>query len=332
MKLLTRLARTRIAPWHLLGLAAAIALVLACDDGPLVPTPVDPLDPPAAEPPGPVTVTPTLPPLQVVGTTWRAGGAPWTWIGVSAFDAAVRVAEGDTRYLDWAAEQGFTIVRVVVASVYRTPRTIEQGLAQLEPLLDAAAARGLYVEVVIGTDTAVYGLSRDGYLDVVARVSWLINRRTNAVVELANEIGHQTQAWYLADLDTQRAALAMFDAPVSAGSSHGGQIPRWDAGGYLTHHGDRWLTPEQHGEIIAAAQRRYRKPVVDDEWIGFAAVAQPGRRSADPALAYRQGRAARHYGYGATLHLEAGLEARVEQLDDIQREAARRFVAAWETP
>lgn len=312
----------RVKTW----LVALVAVVIACDN-PLPTSPTPPLEPPPVEDQAPPPRA-TLPPLTVHGTQFFAGGLPFTWAGVSAFDLGVRLAHGDARYLDWAAETGFTILRVVPASVYRTPRTLDEGIAQLGPLLDAAAARGLYVEVVIGVDTVPFGLTREAFESYARRIASVVNARSNAVIEVANEIGHGTQARYLEDVGVQLRVLEMFTVPGSAGSSHGGQEPRWDAGGYLTHHGDRWLTPEQHGAIIAAAQQRYRKPVVDDEWIGFAFAAQPGRRSADPALAYRQGRAARHYGYGATLHLDAGLDATVDRLDDVQREAARQFIAA----
>lgn len=317
----------RVKTW----LVALVAVVIACDN-PLPTSPTPPVEPPPVEDQAPPPQQ-TLPPLTVHGTQFFAGGLPFQWRGVTAFDLGVRLAHGDVRYLDWAAETGFTILRVVPASVYRSPRTIDEGLAQLGPLLDAAAARGLYVEVVLGVDTVPLGLTPAAFEDYARRAAEIVNARSNAVIEVANEIGHGTQAGYLADVGVQLRVLAMFTAPGSAGSTHGGQAPRWDAGDYLTHHSDRRQTPQRNAEIMAAAQSRAFKPVVDDEALGIAAVARSGSRTNDPTYCAQQAQWARRYQLGGvTCHLDAGLDATVDHLDAIQREAARRFIAAWETP
>lgn len=299
-------------------LVAALLLVgvLWGCDAPLAPTPPFLGEEPVEEP------IPTLPPPLVSGTSFS-----FEWIGVTAFDAGVRVSEGDESFLQWASSTGFTLVRVVPASVYRTYRTPGEGLAQLGPLLDAAARYGLYVEVVLGVDLIPYGYHQRGFADFARAVAEITNKRTNVLIELANEIGHQTQPSFLAEIGFQRELARLFNAPVSAGSTHGGANPKWDAGDYLTHHADRRLGARAAVSGTAAAQARFGKPVVFDEHIGVAEVARAGSRVADPFYGAELGRACKEYRVSCTLHLDAGLEAKLSQLGPVQEEAARLFVA-----
>lgn len=315
-----------IRPWRdaadLLLALAAITL-LGCD-GALPPSPGS--LPPVTEPAPPPRST-GLPPLWVSGGQFYAGSQPFIWAGVTAFDLPRRFAEGEHAYLDWAAETGFTLIRVVPASLFRTPRTLDQGVAELGPLLDAAADRGLYVEVVVGVDTVLYGLTQDQFLDYAARIADVTNARSNVVIEMANELRHTTQRPYLESPSFQRQVLQLFTAPASAGSTHGGQTLKWDAGDYMTHHANRAWSPEDNAAMMARAERRFGKGVVDDEGLGIKGTPQ-GNRTNDPGYGERQAIAARAHGLaGVTLHLDMGLEARLVD-DPIQQEAARRFVAA----
>lgn len=300
-------------------LALTLACV-ACDGSPLIPTsPTHPIP----DPPPPVHAT--LTPIQVQGTTFVAD-ADFRWIGVTAFDAPRRVAEGDESYLQWASQTGFTVLRVVVASVYRTPRTPGEGLAELGPFLDAAARYGLYAEVVVGVDVLLYRYHRNGFADFAKAVAEITNARTNVVIEIANEIDHPTQAAFLEDVGFQRQLIGYFTAPTSAGSTHGGDNPKWDAGAYMTHHADRRLSPEAAASGLAAAQARYRKPIVFDEGIGVAEFAVPGSRVNDPNYGATLGRALRAHGLAGTLHIESGLDARPPVPGGVEDTAARGFV------
>lgn len=293
-----------------------VGVLWGCEN-PLTPTPPTSSPPPLEEP-----LTPTLPPMVVVGTEF----AP-QWIGVTAFDAPARVAEGDESYLQWASSTGFTVVRVVVASAYRTYRTPGQGLADLGRFLDVAASYGLYAEVVVGVDTAVYGYHQNGWLDFAKAVAEITNPRTNVIIELANEVTHSTQMPFLSSLNVQREAISYFNAPVSAGSTHGRETVKWDAGSYMTHHPDRRLDPREAVASVAAAQARFNKAVVLDEHIGVAEVAIVGSRVNSPQYGRELGRACREYRVSCTLHLDAGLEAKISQLGPIQDEAAKLFVS-----
>lgn len=270
-----------------------------------------------------------LPRLRVDGRRFvRPDGTPFVWAGATSFDFPVRVADGDERWADWLAAEGFTVARIITASVYRRPRTMDEGLWLLPPALEALAARGLYAEVVVLCDSAQMGLTPRLMRDYVAEVAAICADHPHTVLEAANENTHGGQHRELAD----PVLLAEFRArvpdvvPFSAGSTHGGEAPRWTQGTYMTHHPDRSLSPERNAEIMAQAPLA----IVDDESIGIAATARAGSRVNDPDYGARQARAARQHGLaGVTLHLEAGIDARVDQLDDVQREAARRFIAAW---
>ena len=313
-----------MTPWRVFlgGIVLIAGLLVACD-GPLMPSP---MEPPPEGPESPEA--PAIPALSVSGTSFVTPSGPFRWIGLTSFDAGVRLAEGDRSWIDWAADEGFTVLRVVPASQFRTPRSLNTGLLQLGPLLTAAASRGLYVEVVIGVDTALYGLTEAAFTRYAEQVASVVRGYDNAVIEVANEIGHHsTQQGYLASPHVQRYVLGLFSAPGSAGSTHGGQAPFWDLGAFLTHHADRRLSPLEASARVAAAQARLGKPIVIDEHLGIGPVERVGSRTSDPQYALEQARGARQYGLGGvTLHLEAGLDARVSQLSSGEREAARLFV------
>lgn len=305
-----------------LGLLAAASVVAwACAD--VWTPPTGPSDPPTPPPP-----TAPAPGLAVSGTTFLYEGRPFAWRGVTAFDLPRRLAQGDRSFLFWARDTGFTVVRILVARQSgNDPRSYAEGIAELGPALDQIAQASLVAEVVVLADTAVFGMTDADVRSVVAQVAAVVASRPNVVLELQNEVGHPTQLPALRTWDTQMALLALLPRgiPASAGSSHGGAPPTWNGGAYVTHHSPRDRTPEANALDIDAAQQRFGMPVVDDEWIGFDEVAQPGRRSADPALAERQARAACAHGFPSTLHLEAGLSARVP--GPVQQEIARRYVA-----
>lgn len=311
---------------RLLG-ALVIVAMLGCKGDFISPSPV-PSDPVVEAPPVVIVEPPVvmLPPLTVVGTEFWAGGQKFVWAGVTAFDAPQRLVEGDTSYIDWAAQEGFTLVRVVPASVYRTPRTLEDGIAAIGPFLTAAAERGLYVEVVVGVDTAMYGLSESAFKAYAQDIAKVVNLHSNAVVEMVNEINHHTHQEYVGDEGLHRVLLSFFVMPGSAGSSHGGAVAQWAAGEYLTHHSDRRLTPQENASHMAAAQARFGKPVVDDEALGIGPVARAGSRTNDPQYALQQAQMYHRYGLGGvTLHLDMGLDARLVN-DNVQFEAAQLFV------
>jgi hypothetical protein len=82
------------------------------------------------------------------------------------------------------------------------------------------------------------------------------------------------------------------------------------SGAYVTWHAPRSST--WHKEIAAGATliSRFQKPVVNDEPIGAADAAIPGRRDNSPERFRQAGEASRRAGLGATFHYEGGLHAK----------------------
>ncbi len=266
-------------------------------------------------------------------TTAARPRIPQPWIGLTSFDLGVRLESGDRRWVDMMREEGFTVARIVVASVYRTPRTLADGLRQLPLTLSTLAGAGLRAEVVVLVDTRDYRMGRAAMRNYLRQVVAIASAHSAAVagIEIANESTHGTQVEDLSDPAFLRELERMVPAQfaTSCGSSHGGEAPFVSVCSYVTHHADRSRTPEENAAIMARVQQASGLLVVDDEALGIAEQARPGARTADPAYGERQARAARQYGLGGvTLHIEAGLTADVDKLGPVQREAVRRFVAA----
>lgn len=272
--------------------------------------------------------------LTVQGTTFLRDGAPVRLAGLTSFDLGVRLRDGDARWLtvleqlrDQVPPTVAVYARVVPASLYRTSRTLAEGRAMLPPVLEALAARGIYAEVTFA-DSKDYGLTGDQILAEIDALAFICAQHANCFFESTNEVDHATVADEFGDSSFRRAVIARMPdgVPASAGSSHGGEDPRYAEGHYLTHHAPRGPPPESNAATMAAAQRQHGKPVLDDEPLGIAEVRRPGSREADPELAYRQARAAVVEGLAGTLlHLDAGLTSNVDLLGPVQRAALERF-------
>lgn len=275
--------------------------------------------------------------LSVSGTGWTLNGQPWQYIGKTAFDLPVRLhktAAGEAPWLDWMVAKGFTLARVVAYTVAaRLPRQPDAGLEMLPLTLAALADRGLCAQVVIFCDGAWIGLTVDQAERYVDRVGQKLSPFRHWCVDLFNEIGHPSQPEWAKDPAIRRHLRSILPAevPVSMGSSHGADQPvgLWDlpTGDFVTVHGNRAKSPEHNADLAAAYQQSAGKPVSMDEEIGCDEVDKPGRRSNDPELFARQGRAARERGLSAVLHTEAGLSATMPFLGPVHQESAARFVA-----
>lgn len=276
--------------------------------------------------------------LRVEGTRFvHQDGTPFHWRGATAFDLPSRIALGDLRFLDWLAAEGFTLARIVVATVYRDlPRSLSEGRRQLGPCLEALAARGMYAEVVALCDTGPeppnFNLTAAQMVDHVEGVGAICEAHPNAIVELFNERDHGTHASIVTDNRFVESLRALITAsiPVCLGSSGGGGLPFSYEGDYLTVHTARDIEPEGNGAELAAMQAEHGKPVINDEPQPVSEIPPSrGDRRTDPEYGALLAAAARRHGIaGVTYHFDAGLGADVDRLGPIQREAARRFLAA----
>lgn len=287
-----------------------------------------------------VPVLPRAPPTPRLirsGRRLLRDGVPFVWRGVTAFQLLDHYADGRVdearAFMDWAAATGFTVLRVLTvlqASWFDLPPL--QGVQALLPLLDDAAQRGLYVELVALAGTVNW--SREDLEAQVTAIGAFAELRSNTLVELANENAHPSQHDDLTEPDYLRSLRARIPAgvPVSLGSNCCGQPDEgetlYPGGDYVTVHLDRsrddWNLVRRVRELeaLSADCACY---VVNDEPIGAAEIDQPGRRIADPDIHFTFGALARIFQVGTTFHCEDCLFARVP--GPVQQTAAAATIA-----
>ncbi|MEX2273399.1 MAG: hypothetical protein WD690_18155 [Vicinamibacterales bacterium] len=276
------------------------------------------------KPPTPATAPPALQQpaprpmperVQVAGTLFRrADGTAFEWRGITAFRLLEFVASGKeaeaAAYLDWAAKNQVTVVRVLVMAKHLFPLAPADGLRALPRLLTLAAERGVYVEVVALADTAAYAIDLDAHVKAAGAIA---AAHTNAFLELANEPFHQTQHPSLNDRETLARLAAL--VPEEVVLAYGADAPESSGGGdYVTVHVSRGEGPWGHVLGLAAGRKwvtLYGRPVVSDEPIGAAATRQPGRRDNSPERFRAAAVLTRMSGMHATFHYEGGLHARI---------------------
>jgi hypothetical protein len=251
--------------------------------------------------------------LKVSGTRFlKPDGSVFDWRGITAFRLLEFVAHGREAqadaYLAWAASKKLTVVRVFAMTdgLFQLPPA--DGLKALPRLFEIARRHGVFVEIVAMTGTTVMKIDMPRHVKAIGEIC---ARHPNAILELANEPGHPTQAAALHDAAYMQS-LAQFvpkQVPVALGSVEYGD--GFAAGTYVTWHAPRsgkggWPAEIAHG---AALVTRFKKPVINDEPIGAADIAIPGRRDNDPARFRQAAAASRRAGLGATFHYEGGLQA-----------------------
>lgn len=263
--------------------------------------------------------------LAIQSTTFRtADGKAFEWRGITAFRLVELVASGRraaaVRFLDWAAARHLTVVRVLTMAEHLFELAPDAGVRALPSLLDLAAERGLYVEVVALADTADIPVNIDAHVKAIGAIA---ARHPNALVEIANEPSHPTQREALHEPGELQRLRALIPAvvPVALGSAE--QNERFSAGDYATVHFPRASGKGGWGHVLALADgaplvTRWKKPVVSDEPIGTATQSIPGRRDNDPARFRAAAVMTRLAGLGPTFHYEGGLQARIPAGRELQ--------------
>ncbi len=259
----------------------------------------------------------------------RADGDAVRPIAASGFDLPERIGRhGDLRFADWLVAEGFNYVRVVPSSVYRSPRTIAEGLAWLPQTLEVCRDRGLYVQVVGAVDTGPegYDLNRDGVREWMRELGQICHDYANTLMDV-NEPYHGTQQPWLAAPEFLQELRAEVPSavPMTLGSSHEGLL--LTGGDWTAIHADRVKSPEEQAAFVASVQAETEKLAWNDEPNAISETETRPSDRTDPAWATRLAAAHRSSGVPVTLHLRwAGLTANVDDLGPVQREAARRFV------
>ncbi|HET7695531.1 MAG TPA: hypothetical protein VFK57_07480 [Vicinamibacterales bacterium] len=251
--------------------------------------------------------------LRVSGTRFISpDGSTFRWRGISAFRLLEFVAHGRENeadaYLKWAASKRLTVVRVFAMADGIFQLTPADGARALPRLLEMARKHGMYVEVVAFTGTSVITVDRAAFVKAIAAIC---AQHSNALLELANEPGHPTQAKEMHNPAHLQSLLPHVPkgVPVALGSVeyHDG----FAAGTYVTWHSPRgsdWVKQVEEG---AALMKKFGKPLINDEPIGAADAPQPGRRDSDPARFRAAAAAMRRAGVGATFHYDGGIQTRL---------------------
>ena len=251
--------------------------------------------------------------LRVSGTRFlKPDGSQFHWRGISAFRLLEFVAHGREKeadaYLKWAASKRLNVVRVFAMADGIFQLTPADGERALPRLLEMAWRHRIYVEVVAFTGTSVIKVDRAAFVKSIAAIC---AKHPNALLELANEPGHPTQAAEMHDPGHLQSLLPLVPkhVPVALGSVeyHDG----FAAGTYVTWHsprGGNWARQVEEG---AALLKKFGKPVINDEPIGAADKAEPGRRDSDPARFRAAAAAMRRAGIGATFHYDGGIQTRL---------------------
>ncbi|HUR19426.1 MAG TPA: hypothetical protein VMZ90_01375, partial [Vicinamibacterales bacterium] len=276
----------------------------------------------------------TVPKLHVQGTEFvDESGRTYHPRWVSGLTLLVRTPSQQATFLDWAKKTGFNGVRVFAGAVGWAKLTPEISLDALPGLLDRAARRGLVVEVTGLMDTAT-GYDAKAHLQALVKI---LSGRRGVVFELANEIGHPTQA---KDLTPERlrlwgeelvapSGLMWAVGPADTDQLVNGHYP--SAGGsYITVHLDRggamWPQIARVRALFAIVEA-HGVPVIDNEPMG--ADERPGRETGrqrwnDPAGFFALGVLDRAFNLGGIHHSQAGLMGEVP--GPVQQRCADAYV------
>jgi hypothetical protein len=262
-----------------------------------------------------------------------ADGTIFRWRGVTAFRLVDLVADGReqeaVRYLDWANRTGFSVVRVLSTLCCWFDLPPEAGRRALPKVLQLAAARGMYVQIVALAGTAPHERPIDLESQVRA-IGDIAAAHENAVVEIANEPAHSTQDKRLHDFAYVDRLAGLVPEQVL---TIGGSAPTDDATGpplgdlvtrHLSRLDDVWAMMERV-RVLEQVSRTTGRPVLSGEPFGAGEKRVPGTRETDPDLFFTYGALCRVFEISCNFHLEAGLNA--VQPGSVQQAAADAFIA-----
>jgi len=290
---------------------------------------IDPWDP--GPDPNPPIPGPLLP-LQVSGTQIVTPTGTFDYRGTTAFSLVAQVARGEEAaaiaYLDWAAHQGFNVVRVLTAAfndwIQLEP---EVGQTSLPHLLRLAGARGLYVRVVALSESARYD-----WRDHARKVAIICAQHANTLYEWANEHYHDGHAPEVQDAQMAEVeatlAVAGLDLPWMASASTSDEPrcldpechltvvdPPW--GAIVTRHLSRerdLLNMIRRLKALHDTMAGVARPVLNGEPLGADEVSTPdddlvpvSNRTNTPWFFYAQGALEAGFGLAGCFHSEAGL-------------------------
>jgi hypothetical protein len=274
-----------------------------------------PLDFPRARVWGAAARVPIVGRLTVNGRFLNDGAGIYRPVYVSGFTLVSRYGRDPASaqaFIEWAARLGFGGVRVMAGALTWANQTPPEVLAWLMPCLQTLRDRGLRVHLSVLTDSGI-GYDVERHVDQVTAIA---ARFDHVTIEIANEPWHPTQSSRVHDQAFLEALGRHYCDPRgltwAAGAPETDEPPRDPGGRYLTLHLDRGRDPfnmVRRVRELANASETFRKFVWNDEPIGWAEAAEPGRRVNDPTIAFAMGLLSRAFEVGVTSHATHGITA-----------------------
>jgi hypothetical protein len=247
-------------------------------------------------------------PLRVEGRSFMNDAGIFRPIFTSALSVLRRPDPELRAFLDWAASTGFNGVRTFAGALTWAGQSAAAARERLPTLLSEAGARGLYVEVTAITDSEAGGYDPGEHFRAVARIC---ERVDNALLEIANEPYHNTQADRVHEAEFLAALGRGARVPYAFGAAKSDESLEMAGGTYVTAHLDRsrdkWNQVRRVRELEMLSDSS-DKPVINNEPIGAAEAAAAGRRESDPAFFFCMGVLNRIFEVGGVFHSDAGLE------------------------
>lgn len=282
-----------------------------------------------------------LPAIQIQGASFIAAGQPWHYVGVSAFALFRRwlMRDGPSALVapvleEWRAVakaggyDGPIVLRVFRFAAYPNAFALDPwsyAMSELTTFTQFCGDRGFYVDWTCG-DAQLVLPDADGAKGQQQHLNEccaaLVGQPT--FIETVNE-------WFKNGVDVFRVVPPVWGVYLRD-SGYYSEIQTWQAQAnldFISYHSSRsdgglspwpkWLIDMD--DQLAVLLHAFQKPVILKEPIGFAEVQQPGRRSNDPAHAFRMGLLAA-YG-GILFHSDSGLSC--DGLGAVQRQCAEAF-------
>jgi len=280
---------------------------------------------------------PPLLPVRAEGRFFTTTAGTYRGRWTSGLSLLARSPAERAAFLDWAARTGFDGVRVFAGALTWANQTPDSARANLPALIQETIARGLYLYLVVVTDSAT-GYPVEAHMQ---QVSAIVAPYSHVILEGANELGHSTQSSLVNDIRGFEvvSARSMPNGHIwSLGAMLGldemgpdGTYPPDGAAPFNTAHLDR--SRDQWNQVrrireIAGISEGTGKPAISGEPIGAGEADDPGRRESDPAFFFAMGALCRLFELGACVfHSEDGLNARLPQPN--QQACADAFLAGF---
>lgn len=288
-----------------------------------------PIEPPPPVEPGP------LPNLRIDGRVWRDGDRLW----VPHFTELLSALRPDRTEDDWRRyfDRVLTFApyngcRVFAGALTWAGQTAASARARLPRFLDVCTEYGLVVEVSALTDSGS-GYDTEEHLREISEIT----AGRTVIIELANEVGHPTQAPHVTPSWLREAGQRRFPFHLWAVGSTGDELaapPASDYAGhggpYMTGHLDRGrdlLNQIRRVKELAEVGWTYDAPVLDNERLGSDETNRPGARTNQPWFFYAAGALDRAFAIGGVHHSQAGLVAGWRVIGPVQEACARAEAA-----